>query len=493
MHYLIAVCLACGIGLLFQTPVFSQDAGASDTTEEEEDIGVLITPYLGLRGDRANRVPHKLCDRCFTVPKMGEGYRIFESVPIGKDAEHLITRQIANPAPLAPGEVRPTTDSDGEKLWYIGTQGYSGPQDTEIMPGIGKSYIEVKRVRFRHQHRLLAFEGAYGVGISATGIAVTFRPGSDTSRVPSKIEGIPVEVIFQNYPKFQGHYNTKFRPVPVAAGIVAVDPFTNAPVGGGTLGPHITVDPGACCQVWSLTAAHVVRDDPEDPVPLLSPLIPIYQPDPLSESNLFGHVTHLFQLISCGTTANSDPCEDLTAPVNRTDENPDIASIDGDPYNTTQTPPYNTPTGTDPIRRMYSSSTSYINGPSGKIRVSRPGHTLVVWGAYGGKRTGQVKMIDDDIVVELDNKLYRMCCMTKMAAPTQDGDSGSAVIYGGTGKRHVAGVHVAGDSDNNIAYFIPSDDIKTAFEDDDEAFEHYWGTKEDYRKPATTTCDPPGC
>ena len=129
MHRFIILAYVLCLSLIFQTPAFIQDAGASDDTEEE----VFVSPYSGLRGQFESRVAHDLCPDCFTVPNLGEGYRIFESIPIGEDSEHIITRYVANPAPLEPGEVRPTVDDDGEPLWYIGTQGYSGPQDTVIM------------------------------------------------------------------------------------------------------------------------------------------------------------------------------------------------------------------------------------------------------------------------------------------------------------------------------------------------------------------------
>lgn len=479
MHYLIAVCLACGIGLLFQTPVFSQDAGASDTEE-----GVYFPPYSGLRGQQESRVPHELCSTCFTVPNLGEGYRIFESIPLGNGAEHLLFRRVANPAPLEPGEVRSTADPDGEPLWYIGTQAYSGPQDTEVMPGIGRTIIEVKRIRFRHEPMLLQFPGIHGVSITATGIGVHFLPGSDTSLVPPDIEGIPVEIFFTERPVLQHHHTTRFRPVQTGSGIAV------SGQGGGTLGPHITRGPGACCQVWSLTASHVIRSNLDDPVP--SPgTVRVYQPT-VQDSDLFGYVAYIFRLEPCGTIADDSGCYSLYSPLNRTDEEPDIAAIDGNPYDTTQEPPYNNPTDTDPIRRLTSSATSYINGPSGRIRVADVGHTLKVWGAYGGPQVGTVQEVDRTIFPFAGTDVYRMCCLTSLNVATVGGDSGAVVTYGGTGKRHVAGVHIAGDS-QSIAWFIPSDDIQTAFEEADKDFDHYWGTKDGYRTPATTTCDPPGC
>lgn len=494
IRFWFAIGLVCGcVSFTFASDDLLEDTGPPGITDEEAlppgtdadwwPALVPNSPYEGPLGQVDNRQANDACENCFTIPGMEDGYQIFESIPVGEDAEHILLRRVANPAPLEAGEVRPTVDEAGEPLWYIGTQAYSGPQDTEIIPGIGRSMIAVKRIRHRHEAALLAFSGVHGVGITATGIGVHVLPGHDTSLIPPDVEGIPVEILITPRPVFQHHHTTRFRPVQIGAGIYV------SGVGGGTLGPHITRNPGTCCQVWSLTASHVVRTHLDDPVPAPGTL-QVHQPT-VQATNIFGYVAHLFRLDPCGTTADDSACYETGAPLNDMTVNPDIAAIDGNPYNTTQPEPYNTPTGTDPIRRLTSSATSYINGPSGRIRVAESGHNLKVWGAYGGPRTGRVQQVDQTIFPALGGDVYRLCCLSSMAAATQAGDSGAVVTYGGTGNRHVAGVHIAGDG--NTAWFIPSDDIKTAFSGAGKAFEHYWGTRSGYRSPATTTCDPPGC
>lgn len=496
MHYLIAVCLACGIGLLFQTPVFSQDAGASDTTPGEPPGGYIDSPYPGPLGQVDNREPHDACADCFTVPGMGEGYQIFESVPVGVNSEKIIMREIANPAPLEEGEVRPTHDGD-DPLWYIGRQAYSGPQDTEAVSVVyDKPIIALKRIRARNEERILSIAGVHGFGLVETGLGVWVLPGSDTTAIPKTLEGVPVTVFVQSRPILQQHANTWFRPVPAGARISSSEPGTGinlVTVEEGTLGPHIVRTNEGCCLVWSLTAAHVVREYLDDPVPDPGS-IPIYQPT-VRLGNRFGYVAHVFRLESCGTPGNDADCYGVDPIINDTMVNPDIAAIDPDPYGVKVAYPYNNPSGTDPIRRLQKTASSYTNGPSGVIRAPRTGDWLNIYGAYGGKLKGEVfgtgLVIVPANITDTGDYLYRYCCVTGLTAPTKGGDSGAIVTYRGTGSRHVAGVHVAGDGIN--AWSIPSSHIYSAFDAVDRAFSHYWGTKEGYREPSDDQCDPPGC
>ena len=493
MHRMTFVLLCLGLGLGVLPPTFAQEG-----TTGEGDLpagglppgGLLDSPYPGPLGQVENRDPHEACANCFTIPGMGEGYQIWESVPVAGNSEHLILRLIPNPAPLAAGETRARVDAAGEPLWYIGHQAFSGPQDTAPVSSLlDMPLIDLNRLHARHQDAIMSLPGVHGIGIVAEGIGVWILPDFDATGIPDTLEGVPVIVFVEEMAKMRGHQGTRFRPVPVGAAVSAAEPgIFMTPVGGGTLGPPIVRQSGGCCQVWSLTAAHVVREFPDEPVPTAGTL-PIYQPS-VQIGNLFGYVAHLFRLFPCGTVYDND-CDLDSAVTNYTTINPDIAAIDPVPYNSRQVPPYNTPTGTDPIRRLTNSVSHSINGPSGAMRTARPGHTVKVWGAYSSPRVGRVFAVNQDIVSRLHTDRYRSCCLSGAYVTMTDGDSGAAVTYGGTGRRHVLGVLQAGNS--LAGWFIPSADIFMAFSSAGKPFTHYWGTKSGYRAPATTTCDPPGC
>ena len=492
MYTIIIALLACFLS--FPTLAWSQtgDTGVGDSPpgaglgdEEEQPIN---SPYPGALGQVDNREPHAACRRCFTIPGDGDGYTIWESVRVGKDSEFLIRRMLENPAPLEDGEERPTVDDAGEPLWYIGKQAFSGPQDTELLGDTDFTLIEVKRVRHRHEPLLMAIPGVHGVGIVDTGISVYILPDHDTSDIPATLDGIPVEIFIEGVPDLLSHDDVRFRPVPVGAGIFSAEPgIYMTPVSGGTLGPHITREVGSGYQVWSLTAAHVVRHYPDDPLPDPG-VLPIYQPD-VAFGNLYGKVAHLFQLEPCGSLSQ---CRDYRAPVNLTHIDPDIAAIDPEPFDVIQYSPYNDPTGTDPIRRLTLDHDSYRSGPSGVLRTATSGDEVKIWGAYGGPKTGEVAVVGRTISAHLEGgQHYKMCCLSGVdidgAEGVRSGDSGAAVTYKSTGNRHVVGVNIAGS--HSQAWFIESWDIKDAFDRADVEFAHYWGTKSGYRKPATTTCD----
>ena len=472
--------------------VGSVDESPADTDDDLEDwwpAMVPDSPYEGPLGQVDNREPHDACENCFTIPDIFD-YEIFESVPIQDgDSEFLIPREIPNPAPLAEGELpRPTVDDAGEPVWYIGSQGYSGPKDTDpISSQYGRSKIELLRIKARHEEHIMTIAGVHGFGIIATGFGVWLLPDYATVMVPETIEGVPVKVFVSSMPERRGHTNIRFRPVPVGARVTASAPgIALTTVGAGTLGPHIVRRVGSRYQLLSLTAAHVVRRDPTAPVPTQG-TIPIYQPT-VNIGNLFGHVRYLFRLRVCGTSVAA--CWRTGAPTNQSIMNPDIAAVEPTPFGSLVSSPFNTPTGTDPTRHLQNSASSYINGPSGFVRTATPGHTLKVWGAFTDPRVGQVTATGLTEVSRFRGRLYRDCCLTKMRVPVADGDSGAAVTYGGTGNRHIAGVMVLGSLTEG--WFIPASHIKEAFTSASWTFSHYWGTKSGYRAPSTKTCDLPG-
>ena len=138
------------------------------------------------------RIPHPACPNCFKVP--GE-FGINESVP---GTAYVITRDLPDPAPLAPGENRsdrhPTT---GEPLWYKGNQAFVGPTDEAPMStSVPIPLIQVKRVLYRHRDELSKIDGVHGVGIGEKGILVSLSPDKRANRrlIPDALEGVPVYV-----------------------------------------------------------------------------------------------------------------------------------------------------------------------------------------------------------------------------------------------------------------------------------------------------------
>lgn len=193
-----------------------------ESLEQLEDFFGIDSPDTGPLDQTENRKPHEACAACFTIPGMGDGYTIFERVPVGEDAEHIIIRDIPNPAPLVAGETRPAVDDTGEPLWYVGRQAYSGPQDTELVPGLGLSHIALKRIRARNEPAVLAIRGVYGFGMVATGFGVWILPGYDRTVLPKTVEGIPVTVFVEDLFQLNGPRGFRLRSVPTEMGLFAV-------------------------------------------------------------------------------------------------------------------------------------------------------------------------------------------------------------------------------------------------------------------------------
>lgn len=379
---------------------------------------------------------------------------------------------------------------------YIGDQGFVGPTDEEpVSADLPIPKIELKRVKARHMERIFNILGVHAFGIGAKGFVVSIDPKQTSTKhsIPNEIEGIPVGVEEADFPRLKSHRFLVTRPVPVGAGINVPLPRRTDGVqvnAFGTVGPHIVRDettPGiACCQIWSLTAAHVVQYS-DEPVPIGRL---VYQPD--TSRPFWGKVAHSWSAISCGS--NCGP----TGYVNWTDQNPDVAAIAHIDLNHSESPTSFVATGNEPIRRMIYGNrwpnADYVNGPSGLIRTPGIGTSVKMWGATSHAVGGSVDMIDASVLVydadyPIINKLYKYCCVDRLNKPIQDGDSGALIAYEGTGNRHVAGVAFAGDAVLPITWFTKAFDIQTAFINAGKGFHYYWGTSTNNRRPASTQCD----
>ena len=478
-------------------------AASAQVIPGEEDF----TDDIGRLGNVDERFAHDACDTCFTVPGLPDNsYHIFQSITVDGE-EQIIPRSMPNPAPLRDdADPRGTIDPDsGKPVWYIGDQAHVGPTDREPFSQLYRvPLIDLKVIHRQNTDAIMGVLGVHGFGIGKTGFTVAVLPEYATlatAALPTTIDGVPVTVSIEPRPQLIRHDSVLFRPIPVAAGISVLHGGSGGIVQSetGTLGPHIVrteQNIGSCCQIWALTATHVVKSmDEAMPVPgtrLVFQPVTVSHPFPFSHQ--MGTVRYAFELLSCNTAGDPE-CTSAGLPVNWTFRHPDVAAIDPYPTGNFNPSPHNHPTGTDLTRHLQRGDTSYINGPSGKIMEAEEGDPHWVWGSIttAGK-TGIVEEVNRHVTVRgVANKLYKMCCLNSISGiQAVKGDSGALVAYEGTGNRHVAGVAVA--AHHNETWYVPADDIKTAFSLADVGFNHYWGTKSDYRKPATKACDDPhGC
>lgn len=515
-HIIVAAIFGC---VLLQPPPVSSaeddwfkddDPPVSNVNEEgDTDISLWdgitnLDEYPGPLGRVDERIPDPECPRCFTAPGFSgsQQYQIFESIVVN-EREHIVAREIPNPAPLKEGEVRETVDEDtGEPIWYIGTQAYIGPTDEEPFSEHhgNRSKIDMLRIKFRNEDRIFAIPGVHSFGIGTKGFEVSIRGEQATehkAKIPATIEGVPVEVTVEGISPLSAHSRTRFRPVPTGAGI-------GSQWWVGTLGPPVVSTTGGCCRIWSLTAGHVVKASLSDPTPALNS-VPVYQPGTALSRNLFAYVLHAFQLDECGTW---EKCNEDAATTNRTNADPDIALLDPIPTGSWEWSPFNTPAGTDPTRHMQhgAGADDYINGPSGVIWTAESGDKHVVWGAYTAasddEDTSVLASVGITRILGQGTRNYKMCCLNLLNSPFKDGDSGSLIAYAGRGRRHVAGVGIGaryeyiGGREVRVdgVYYVPARDILTALSAVGRPISHMWGTKSIYRPPSTKTCDlPDGC
>ena len=471
------------------------DPPADDSETNTWGDIINLDEYPGPLGRVAERVDHETCDRCFTAPGMGESsaYQVWESVNVD-GMEHLIAREVPNPAPLEEGEVREILDPEtGEPVWYIGYQAHVGPTDDKrFSPKHPYSKITMIRIKSRHEGKIFAIPGVHGFGIGEDGFdVIMYKPpeGEQRASVPTTLEGVPVRVVYEDRMQLTGHQENKFRPVPAGAGI-------GSQYRQGTLGPHVVSTTGGCCKIWSLTAGHVLKQNLNDPSPTPGEN-PVYQPAARTSINLFGRTLYAFALTPCGTEAQ---CGVDTAYVNRTNTNPDIGLIDPLPTNTLNTPPFQ-PSGTDPTRHLQYGKRGgdYHNGPSGRVIVASRGHYHRIWGSWRAATSkGKVKRINlTRTLIGGDGNNYKICCVNEVDLWTDLGDSGALVAYSGTSNRHVAGVNIGRKVENGRhvrgAYYIKANDITAALARVGRSISHFWGTKSDYRSPSETQCDHNDC
>lgn len=433
-----------------------------------------------------NRIPDPACLNCF---KVGDGrYGIHEEVP---GTGQVLSRDLPDPAPLQPGEVRPEYDSEtGEPIWYIGTQGFVGPTDEEpLSTSLPIPKIELKRIKARHEREIFDIKGVHGLGIGEKGFIVSLLPerSKNQSLVPPFIEGIPVQVDVIGMAKKTSHENRLYRPVPLGVAIVA----QSAGLGGGlgTVGPHVVrdvADIGACCTIWSLTAGHVIKY--EDIPAGIGIGIGVTQ-----GGQNWGNVAHIFQLQRC------DPNCSSSSPVNDTRVNPDVAAI---------VQPEPTPFGmlrpcsgsSRSVRRMQFGGNDFVHGPSGVIRIptfsSCGSGCLKLWGVMSHAPKGNLYTTEGTFTAIGTDSIRRFregpLDQVRLERPAIRGDSGGLVAWNGSDNRQVAGLFIAASTgDERIATYIRADYIKTAFRDAGRSFDHYFGNDATASRPSTFEFDHP--
>ena len=89
---------------------------------------------------------------------------------------------------------------------------------------------------------------------------------------------------------------------------------------------------------------------------------------------------------------------------------------------------------------------------------------------------------------------YRICCLNRLEVQGSPGDSGALVAYASSRsyKRYIAGMMTAVDTNRNnkpSIWYIPANDIKTAFANAKKSFHHFWGTRRGYWEPSTNDTD----
>ncbi|NOT57047.1 MAG: hypothetical protein HOP18_20800 [Deltaproteobacteria bacterium] len=437
-------------------------------------------------------MPHPACPNCYKVDSGLPG--IFEKVP---GTDHIISRDIPDPAPLGKGEIRPDRHPEtGEPLWYKGRQAFVGPTDEEpVSASLPRPLIEVKRIRYRYEDQLIKIDGVHGVGIGKNGLIVQIIPQKNAHRrlIPTQIEGIPVHVEETEFLKGQSHEDRYYRPVPVGAEIISSASYFN-----GTLGPRISRDfsdgIGYCCQLYTLTAGHVIQQ-PSFPNSNVNNQRVVQQP----AGRPYGYVAYMFRMTPCtdGTCRIKSPKNDLRI-------RPDVAAIghDGADFYPMTSPC----TGAaKPVRRMQYGVTSRASGPSGIIRIptfSTCTGCLSVWGIHSHRTLASLKATEVSHVIGYRNAaadggqyvyyyIGPFDAFTPQTA-TVAGDSGALIAWDVT--KDLAGLVIGASSSPFYFYYGAYqrlDYIKTAFYNVGASFDHYWGTAASASRPSTSPVDNP--
>ena len=440
------------------------------------------------------RVSHPACPNCFKVE--GE-FGIHETVP---GSDYVITRDLPDPAPLEPGEVRVNVHPEtGEPLWYKGNQAFVGPTDEELWStSLPVPLIQLKRIRYRHDAELRKIDGVHAIGIGENGLLVEILPEKSANRrlIPSAIEGIPVVVEETGAPIMISHAYTYYRPLPVGAGI-----GSTLPTGGyGTVGPHVSrdfSDIGRCCQLFTLTAGHVIQD--------LSLPIPSGRFIYSGGSASYGYFGFMFRLTPC-TGQDRNTCLYFAGPVNDTRWVPDVAAIGHDTAdNYPMAPPCSG--AQKPVRRMQYGTTSYADGPTGMVRIPTmstcSGNCLRTWGINAHHGTGKLRSTEvfDASAQEFPDGSGGTTTKWFYEGPFDTynstiaivpGDSGALVAWDGS--RDMIGMMVAINynvyGQFRYALYERLDYIQMAFSRAGVSFDHYWGTGSGKLNPSYTTSDP---
>ena len=486
-------------------PGGTTDEEADGTDPEEQIPGWkdLAEETWGPAGRTEEYLAHEACDLCFTLPHYSP-YTINEYVE--SDVEGgavIIMREIPNPAPEI--KARPDYDPEiggyydpdtGERVWFIGTMAVIGPTDEEKWsPDLPVSTIEMKRIKARHLKAILSIEGVNSFGIGKSGFVVGVDPvfPKNQALVPTELEGIPVTVTEEGVSILNSHENAYIRPIPAGVSV------GRGAWSWGTLGPHVVRESGTCCEMLSLTAAHVLNLYNYAPSSVAGR--PTYSPGKFAEPQYeMGEIDYVFQLQSCGGLIEDPPtgllyppssCTVYSGPlVNNTVWRPDAGLIS---YGT-KTSPFNNPVNDEPIRKMQYRSTKHVRGPSGITMTAEVGDDHKVWGSViGAHDTGEVQLVD--LCKSFARGYYagapvfRYCGVNVMDYDTLAGDSGAMVAYKGEGHHRIAGMVVGGGVVGGTTEYIPASHIKEAFRRADHGFSHYWGTDDTKWRPATDDGD----
>jgi hypothetical protein len=169
------------------------------------------------------KVAHPACPDCYTYAGAGlASHTIFEEVP---GTGVIIRREIPNPAPLEPDEMRLEFDPEtGLPIWYIGRQPYVGPTDEEpFSDAVPVPKIVLKRIQARHRKEIFSIPGVNAFGIGANGRLVSLDPkqSANEALIPEALEGVPVEVELGGPFVAASHAGTSYRPVPAGGSLGA--------------------------------------------------------------------------------------------------------------------------------------------------------------------------------------------------------------------------------------------------------------------------------
>ena len=452
--------------LVFSAPPQDQQNGELDTPARRALEKVRMDAWYN------KRIPHPACPNCFKVE--GE-FGINETVP---GTAHVITRDIPDPDPLEPGEIRTARHPEtGEPLWYKGRQPFVGPTDEDnVSASLSVPMIAVKRIKYKHEDELFKIPGVHAVGIGETGIIVSLRPEMRANRslIPSSVGGIPIIVEEAESSREASHELTWYRPVPIGASIA------NS-LGAASVGPHVSRDindVGRCCALYTLTVSHFFGPQHLPPTGTT-----IYQPQ--GSTLPYGFYGFRFPQTACfGTQAF---CES-NGVINDTRFNPDVAVIGhpgccGPSFNDDFPMPSPCSTAGKPVRRMVygSGSNQYVDGPTGIIRIptmSNCSSCLKNWGktAHGTQGGLTATTITEAVQSAFDPQVWhRQGPMERSSANAYPGDSGGLVAWNQT--RDVVGLVVGSHIDLSGLYtaYTRADYVKTAFFRAGVSFDHYWG------------------